>query len=319
MNRAIRVLCMCSLASLACAALGCAALRPVTASSGDLADYRETRTQRTWGRRLAAMQRYLERRPDGAWAAEVREELDREEPRFFARASDSREGVRGYLTDLPRGPHADAAVSLLVAFDTKVEDVETERMLKAARTTEARLGEAAEQRRAADEWVANALAALADDAPWGKPRGASPALVAQLKGPRQGTWGGLPDRVDVRLPFAAPGRGDLFARTLEATLALEGDELRAATLSGPDLFVRWAEIDAVRALDPSRTEDRVFAASRVRERLAGLLERRFPEARCAKGAADADLLARRCDGRAVRVVMGGAAGDVDKVDFSVGP
>lgn len=315
--RAIYVIC--TLLALS----GCAALRPMTASPGDLADYREARTAPTWGRRLAAIQRYLERRPDGAWSHELRESWELEEPRFFAKASETRAGVRGYLADLPRGPHADACVSLLVAFDTKVEDLETDKMLKAARTTEARLAEAAEQRRTADEWVATSLAALADDAPWGKPLDASPVLLAQLKGTHPSTWGGLPDRVEARFTFAVPDRGGLLERRVEVTLALDatGGALRAGSLSGPDLFVRWAEIDALRALDPARADDRAFAASRVRERLVGLLERRFPEARCARGGegAEADLFARACDGRRVRVVMGGGAGQVDRVDFSSAP
>jgi hypothetical protein len=231
--------------------------------------------------------------------------------------------VRGYLADLPRGPHAQAAVSLLVAFDTKLEDLETDKMLKAARTTESRLAEAAEQRRAADEWVATTLAALVDDAPWGKPLDASPVLLAQLKGPHPSTWGGIPDRVEARMPFAVPAQGGLLGRRLEATLVLDasGGVVRAASLSGPDLVVRWAELDAIRALDPAKVEDRTFAASRVRERLVGLLERRFPEARCSGRTAndEADLLSRACDGRRVRVLMGGGAGQVDRVDFWMQP
>lgn len=315
--RATCVLCM------LCWLAGCAALRPITASPGDLADYRATRVAPTWGRRLAAMQRYLERRPQGAWARELREAYATEEPRFFARASESREGARGYLADLPSGPHAQAAVWLLVAFDTKLEDFETEKMLAAARTTEMHLDEAAEGRRAADDWVATTLAVLADDAPWGRPLEASPALAAQLRGRRAATWGGVPNRVEVHFSFAVPDRAGPSVRHLDATLELDaqGDALRAASLSGPDLIVRWAELDVLRPLDAANVDDRSFAASRVRDRLAGLLERSFPETRCTSrnDGDEADLVSRACDGRRVRVLMGGGAGQVDRVDFSSSP
>lgn len=315
--RAVHVLCILFFFA------GCAALRPITASQGDLADYRATRVAPTWGRRLAAMQRYLERRPDGAWGREVREAYDAEEPRFFARASDSRAGVRGYVADLPRGPHAQAAIWLLVAFDEKLEDFDVAKMSAAARATESRLDVAAAERRAADDWVATTLAALVDDAPWGQPLDASTVLAAQLRGRRAATWGAVPNRAQVHFAFVAPARQGPEARHLDATIELDvqGGVPRSARLSGPDLLVRWAEVDSLRALDSARLEDRSFAAARVRERLAGLLEGRFPEGRCATsgGGEEADLVSRACDGRKVRVVMGGGAGQTDRVDFSSSP
>jgi hypothetical protein len=297
---------------------GCATFRPMIAANADADDYRAYRLQSTWGARLAAAQRYLERHPDGVFAAEVKTAFDEEEPRYFARAQESREGIRDYLSYLPHGPHAAQALALLVNFDTKVEDLAMAKLLKAARSTELRLAEAADQRRRADEWLSFSIAALVSDAPWGRAIDDSPELVSQLKGEHPSTWGGTPTRTERRFSVEIPSPDGLVERLVVATLELDvqGGLLRAASLEGPDLFVRWAELDALRPLDPALSGDRAFAAGRIRDRLVGMLERRFPEGRCAGGGDEADLLARQCDGRRVRVTMGGRAGDIDRLDFA---
>ena len=50
--------------------------------------------------------------------------FDEEEPRYFEEAQATHEGVRRYLADLPDGPHAQAAVALLMAFGSSMEDAE---------------------------------------------------------------------------------------------------------------------------------------------------------------------------------------------------
>jgi len=298
--------------------MGCATFRPMITANDDARDYRTFRMQNTWGPRLAAAQRYLELHPQGAFAPEVRATFDQEEPKYFSFASESRAGVRDYLSDLPQGPHKAQALTLLVNFDTKVDDIATAKLMKAARNTETRLAEAAEQRRRADEWLSFSIAALANDASYGRGISDSPQLLAQLKGEHASTWGGTPSRTDERFAYAVPLQGELAARLMSVTLAIEiqSSVVRAGRIEGPDLFVRWAEIDALRPLDPARADDRAFAATRVRERIVGMLERRFPEKTCAGGGDDADLLARACDHRKVRVTMGGREGDIDRLDFT---
>jgi len=102
------------LAALACV-VGCATFRPMTASPGDLEDYRAFRVAAYDGTRLARAKTYLDKHPQGAFVDEVRQAWDVEEPRWFARAQESRDGVRRYLADLPNGPHAEAAIALLIA------------------------------------------------------------------------------------------------------------------------------------------------------------------------------------------------------------
>lgn len=300
---------------------GCATLRPLTASNDDEQDYRAVRMAQSWGSRLSRSQRYLEIHPSGTYVAELKEIFGREEPLFFDRASATREGTSGYLADLPHGPHANAAISLLVAFDAKVEDFETFKLMKAARSTEKSLAEAAEERRAADEWLSSSIAALADDGSYGKPIEDAPVLLGALKGAHASTWGGIPTAREGRFGYGVPAPEGLRRRLAVARLAVtvEGGIVRAGRLEGVDLFVRWAEIDALRPLDAAKTEDRAFAASRVRERLMGMLEKRFPEKTCSSGGDLADLIARTCAGRRVRVLMGGGENETDRLDFTPAP
>jgi len=273
------------------------------------------------GRAIASAQTYIEKHPSGAWAPEVKEIFDREEPLYWEEQSASRAGTSNYIAWLPRGPHANAAVSLLVAFDAKVEDFETFKLLKGARSTEKALAEAAEERRAADEWLSGAVAALVDDAPWGKSIDEAPILVSVLKGTHTSTWGAVPTAREMRFGYGVPSPDGLQRRMADVRIvvAVEGGVSRSAKLEGEDLIVHWAEIDSLKPLDPARTEDRAFAASRMRERLSGMLEKRFPEKTCSSGGDLADLLARTCTGRRVRVIMGGAAGETDRLDFVPSP
>src|SRR5262245_20655786 len=96
--------------------LGCGGLRTILAPPEDPEDYRAFRVAAATGTRLARAKRYIERHPRGTFAEEVRRTFDEEEPVYFERAQASREGIRRYLADLPEGPHADAALALLVAF-----------------------------------------------------------------------------------------------------------------------------------------------------------------------------------------------------------
>lgn len=300
---------------------GCATLRPITASNDDERDYRAVRISQSWGARLQNAQRYVEQHPTGAYAAEVKDIFDREEPTFFDQSSATRDGLRNYIAWLPHGPHAANVIPLLVSFDAKVEDFETFKLMKAARSTEKLLAEAAEERRIADEWLSASVAALADDQPWGHAVGDAPVLLAVLKGGQSSTWGGIPSVREGRFAYAVPSPDGLQRRLVVARLALgvEGGVVRTGRLEGVDLVVRWAELDALRPLDAAKTEDRAFAASRMRERLDGMLEKRFPAKTCSSGGDVADLIARTCGGRRVRVIMGGAEGDTDRLDFTPSP
>src|ERR1700722_6068163 len=111
---------------------GCAVPKALFTSNSDLADYRAFRIAAHEGVRLARAQRYVERHPRGMWVDEGRRAFDQEEPAYLDRASETRAKTSEYLADLPRGPHAEAAIALLTAFDTHLEDADTDRLLHEA-------------------------------------------------------------------------------------------------------------------------------------------------------------------------------------------
>jgi hypothetical protein len=310
---------------LALAALvisGCSGMRAMTAPSGDLADYRAFRVAAAEGTRLARAQRYLERHPDGAFAAEVRAAFEREEPRYFARAQRSRDDAAQYLADLPRGPHAEAAAALLRALESDMRDAELRDVAEKVRRDEARLDSAAAQRRAVGETILGAVGVLLDEETYGRPRAsANPSLRALLLGPAPPTWGPMPEAREQDLFFLLPTRPVRESRLLTLEIAVEEREgaITRGRISGADLFVRWTEADRILPLDPSAPEDRHEAHAHVMERLGGALERRFPEGECADRREGLELYHRACDGWEVVVASGDAAGDLDAITVSGPP
>jgi len=304
---------------MACAAVGsagCGSFRTMIAPSGDLEDYRAFRVAAAPGTRLARAQRYLARHPSGSFAAEVRAAFDDEEPRYFERAQTSREGARDYLVDLPDGPHAAAAMALLVAFGSSMRDAELRDIARRARYDDAKLESAAVQRRAVGEAVLSALGVFLDDDTYGRTRAeASPALAERMQGSRRApTWGGMPAKREEDLFFLLPTRPERESRllTLELELLEVDGRITGATIAGADLFVMWAEADQITRLDPSATEDRNEAQVHALDRLGGALERRFPAASCAVPS-DRQLIRRACHGWSVVVTAGTSAGARDSI------
>jgi hypothetical protein len=292
------------------------------AAPDDLRDYRAFREAAHEGRRLAAAQRYLARHPHGAWAGEVRFVFDAEEPAWFEAAKVSRARAREYVVDLPDGPHAEAARALLVLFDEHEGDVETLVLLADARRTAATLDLEAARRKHVSDVLLAAVAAMLDPATWGASLDAPPAaLAAALRGDMPATWGGAtPPRRTDRLYFVLPTPEGSQARVLEASfqLVLDGGKVVQGTLQGEDLFVLWTEAILTRVLDPNHAADRELARTTIADLLSGALEAAVPAARCARQAADGDVIVRACDGWAVSVRMGSETGEADIIDV-VGP
>jgi hypothetical protein len=302
---------------LAVACGGCAALRPVVADTGDLADYRAFRAAAHPGVRLGRAQHYLEAHPRGAWAAEVRAAFDAEEPAYFESMSATREGTREYLADLSHGPHADAAIARLIVFDTRIEDEEAARMLREARRTETMLGRASEQRRGVGEAVLADLAALLEPSVYGASIDDAPPLLARaLGGPARPSWGRLPARREEDLFFSLPARPERVSRLLTVVVAVHSARgvIDEGRIEGADLFVHWGEADQMQPLDPTRDADRRRAAAHVRELVGGAIEARLPADRCTIPASNlGDLIARACDGWSARVTQSPAPGGIDAI------
>jgi hypothetical protein len=310
-------------------AAGCAALRPMTARPADLDDYRAFRVAAAEGTRLARAKRYLERHPEGAFAAEVRAAFEEEEPRYFEAAQGSREAARRYLADLPDGPHAAAALALLTALESNMKEAELRDIARRVRYEDAKLEVAAEQRRAVGESILAAVGVLLDDDVYGVPRASGPPeLRALMLGPTPTTWGTVPARREQDLFFLLPTRPERESRllTLEISLGETDGVVTSATVEGSDMFVRWAEADEIVKLDPSALDDRTEAQIHAQSLLEGALERRFPQGSCPDRRSERELYHRVCgagggDGGAgggeggweAIVIAGSAAGDKDSI------
>ena len=295
---------------------GCALGKQVLADPGDLADYRAYRVAADEGPRLARAQRYLAAHPRGAWASDVRAAFDDEEPRYFEAAKDSKQKAIEYLVELPKGPHADAARSLVVSFDAHTEDVTTLVLLADARRTDAMLEIASRERRRVTERILEDVGLLLDRGVYGAQVDEAPAsLTRALGGGVRRTFGSAPTRRDDTLAFTLPTRtgSEIHVASVELAVKLEDARIVEGIVWGPDLFVRWTEADVIRVLDPSVPQARALAASHVTEVLSGAFEAALPGDRCAVVVASAELLARRCDGWTVSVKMGASAGAPDVV------
>lgn len=292
----------------------------MTAPSDDLEDYRAFRVAAAEGTRLARAKRYVERHPNGVWIREVKAAFDEEEPRHFEEAQASREGVRRYLADLPDGPHAQAAIAMLMAFGSSIEDAELRDIARRVRYEDAKLEAAAGKRRAVGEGILSAVGVFLDEDVYGTPLSdAPPKLRFLLMGKNAPTWGGVSARHEEDHFFLLPTRPERESRllTLEISVIEDGGAVKGGTVEGSDMLVRWAEADQIVRLDSSAPEDRTEAQVFAMSRLEGALERRFPSATCPDLRENRELYHRACNGWEAVVLPGVKSGDKDSVVIRV--
>ena len=306
--------------------VGCSTFRPMIADDQDASDYRKFRTAAHEGRRLGYADDYLAAHPKGAFAEEVRTTFQAEEEAYFERAKASRQAAREYYEFLPRGPHAEQAISLITAFDTDLEEKALLEVVRRVRYNEATLEVAASARRRVGETVLAAIGALSDDNVYGARIQDAPDSVHRVLAPpfdvtRVGimTWGFFPTSQETDLFFLLPTRPERESRVATIKVELLRDEaarIRGGMISGEDLFVRWQEADLIAALDPTQISDRTEAGIHALEILGGALEARFPRETCSVPPPEGALYARACRGLSVSVVMGESAGAVDRIVFT---
>lgn len=281
-----------ALAGLLAASLaGCAAAGTFLASPDEYAAYRATRVEPTLEARLGAASGYLQRYPEGAFAGEVRAWLRRAEPAYYQVKRGSAAGLRAYLRALPAGAFArEAADRLAVLERARALDE-----VAPAASTEARIeAEQAERRRVREEvaaWVTRFL----DPAVWRGPLVDAPAEVlvpysVALPPPLCRLLEDEDNAAGItRLLAAAPPPGSFRCIKLfglpYAVRGEEGSEPReatievavvedpagrplAATIGGPDLFVRLEEARSARALAADDAAVRVAGLSQAAQ-LAG--------------------------------------------------
>jgi hypothetical protein len=305
------------------------------ASPWDHAAYRKTRTEQTFEARIAAAGRYLEERPDGAYAEQVRKYFDKAEPVFYATRRTTKEGLEAYLRALPRGPHA-------LDVRNRLAGIEAERrrdpLVAAAELTRERLEEAAESRRQAQQRLAGWLETLMDRRAYESPIATGPkelvvAFSLELPQPACAPAEGpkLPARAarvctkDVILRYTIPVERRLeeleMAYLIEIVEDGAGIPLRA-TIAGEELFSRLDETFAKEERRAESVRDRLEAVSRAVDFVEAAFERRVSlDAGCKKPVVAPEVLRLECGGLRVVAAAGADAGALDEIvlEPAVGP
>ncbi|WP_437971898.1 hypothetical protein WMF04_22545 [Sorangium sp. So ce260] len=327
--RAARVL---SCAALVAALSGCASRPALLASYDDYAAYRATRVSRTLEGRLAAASDYLERHPEGAFAAEVRAYLARAEPIYYAAKRGTAAGLAAYLATLPRGAFREEATSRLRALvrDRSAGDL----LSRAAQETESLLSrQRAERARIREELVAWLHRFLRREA-WGRPLAEAPAEVIvpfslTLPAPRcapadeRAPPGAAVCAKRIALPFVVNAGGESAPRQADIEVAVLQDAAGRpieVAIRGPDLFTRLEEARSAREIAQDDPEGRIGGIALAVELSRGAFAARVSsDPSCSRQAEAPVVLHLECEGARLVASAASEAGEDDVVTIAVAP
>ena len=300
----------------------CASTARVTGDFGDYRSYRRTRLGATLEERLGASQRYLRDYPHGDYREEVRRWFAPTEKHYFKLSWNNLPRLRAYLDAMPDGPHAEAVTDRITELESRrvFADRRDQRMLDVAQGFEARLAQAAEQRRELLHEFSTLTRLLGGTHSFGEPTSELDSellLRFRVRQPPGICTGDLCSKV-FSFPYAVPNDKLLASRVAEVTLQirLEHGLVRALSLSGPELLTRLAEAVEVRAIPADNPQARAEALAHALDVIADALDAPLPKARCEVDAVSPIVLARRCDGRYLEVVAGTEAGAPDRLSVS---
>jgi hypothetical protein len=102
-------------------------------------------------------------------------------------------------------------------------------------------------------------------------------------------------------------------------MRLEHGGVRAAWITGPDLFTRIGEAVRVAAVSPTDLGGRIEAIGQATQMLALAVEPALPAARCAVEPVSPVVLRRLCDGVDLRVVSALELGEEDRILIDPAP
>ncbi len=310
--------------ALALAAAGCSAF----SSAGDWSDYRRTRIASSLEERLAAGQRYLSERPDGAFRRDVGIWFEHAEEIFYRSKKGSRTGLYAYLRALPHGPHAAAAERRIAELE-HLENALRAELDKSAAAVEARVaGPAAvariHARKELDDWVARWLDDTVFQAPLSRAKAEliipfSLSLPSPRCGPLDPPQHGATRRCSKLLALDYEVDGPQGSEPREATLEIAvledpfGTPIEA-TVGGPDLFLRLEETYRVKPLASDDAGQRAAAGARA----AVFVNRIFGGAvsdapGCVRPIEPPVALRLVCEGLRVEVLPATAPGEDDRI------
>lgn len=305
---------------LVAASVGCGGVaRPLVTRAGDFADYRETRVAGSLDARLAAAARYLDAHRDGAYRDEVAAWFERVEPLFYESRKETIASLRSYLDALPDGPHAPEALARIAALEKKRRSQQGERLAKTAATFEERLARAADARAAVVEAYTGWIGLVVAMGAWGRPTWEADGefLYAFRTDPPAGRCEGEICRKLLSLPYTLRSEGKAEEReaTIEIELRLVQGRIDSATIAGPELFTRLAEVHEARPMKSGDAAERVAAIGWAVELTGGALEAKLPAARCSKPFVAPIVLERACDGWSARLVAATEPGQDDRLEL----
>lgn len=306
---------------LACVPLlaSCASTARVTGDFGEYRSYRQTRVATTLEERLGASERYLRDYPQGDYREEVRSWFQPQEKRYLKLSWNNLPRLRAYLDAMPHGPHAEIVTERITELESRriFADRRDQRVLARAQGFEARLAEAAEQRREFLRELTLLTKLLGATRSYGEPTSelASQLLLRfRVRQPAGHCEGDLCRKV-FAFAFSVPEDKVLAPRVAEVTLEiiLERGLVQQLALSGPSLLSRVAEAVSVRAVPQGNPQAHAEAVGQALELVSGALEGPLPSARCTVEAVSPVVLARRCDGVRAEVVASTEPGEPDRI------
>jgi hypothetical protein len=315
--------------ALSLAGPACAPMQALVTPHDDYAAYRATRLAGSFDDRLAAAHLYLNRFPEGDYAAQVRAYFDEAEPIFYAAKRGSVSGLEAYLRALPKGPRSEQVLEELRELRAAKSARED---LRQATSMGARLSVLASQRVRVRTEIEAWLRRFLDQATWTRSIRDAPddfivAWSLGLPAPvcRAPDEGAPPEHARrcskiLELPYmvTADGQPEERQATIEISLIEDaaGRPLEV-TIGGPDLFLRVEETYSARGISREDTAKRASAATRA----VDLVRREFEERigidpDCRRPPAAPILLHFACKGLRVTVRSPVAGGEDDAISIS---
>ena len=299
--------------------VACASTARVTGDFGDYRSYRQTRLATTLEARLGASERYLRDYPQGDYHEEVRRWFAPAEKRYFKLSWDTLPRLRAYLDAMPRGPHAEAVTERITELESRrvFADRREQRMLDRAQGFEARLAQAAEQRRDFLREFTLLTRLLAETKTFGQPTSELDSELLLRFRVRQPPGRCETERCSKVFSFvyAVPEDKLLTDRRVDVTLEITLDRglVQKLALSAPELLTRVAEAVTVRAVPPDSPQARAEALGQALDVVASAVDGPLSKDRCSAQPVSPVVLSRRCDGLRLEVVAGTEPGALDRL------